>query len=79
MRDHSTFTRDHSTASHSGVIPNGAKVQLPDGSEALCYRDCGIGRPWNGRYITRQRNPVTGGERIDTDWRRDQLVLTQAR
>lgn len=60
--------RDH-------IISNGTKVRLPDGSTAIAYRDCGIGRPWAGRYITSQLNPATGGTRCDHGWRRDQLEV----
>lgn len=51
-------------------IPNGTKVKLDDGSEALAYFD-----PRCGTYRTAQRNPVTGGTRIDEGWRREQLTV----
>jgi hypothetical protein len=56
-------------------IPGGTKVRLPDGSLATAYPDCGIGRPWDGRYVTCQTNPATGGMRRDEGWRRDQLAV----
>jgi hypothetical protein len=59
----------------TNTVPTGALVILPDGSQARCYRDCGIGRPWDGRYVTCQVNPVTGGTRRDEGWTRDQLVI----
>jgi hypothetical protein len=48
-------------------IPNGTTVQLDDGTTALAYADV------DGTYRTAQRNPVTGGTRVDLGWRREQL------
>lgn len=56
-------------------IPSGTPVTLPDGSTAIAYPDCGIGRPWDGRYVTAQTNPVTGGTRRDHGWTREQLTV----
>lgn len=53
---------------NSNRIPNGTLVQLDDGTIATAYYD---GR--DGTYRTAQRNPVTGGTRIDLGWRREQL------
>lgn len=61
--------------SNTNRIPPGALVRLPDGTTARAYPECGIGRPWTGRYATCQINPVTGGERRDEGWTRDQLAL----
>lgn len=57
------------------TLPNGTLVRLSDGSEATAYRDCGIGRPWDGRYVTCQTNPVTGETRRDEGWTREQLEV----
>jgi hypothetical protein len=54
-------------------IPSGSRVRLPDGTIATCYRDCGIGRPWAGRYVCVQT--VNGIERRDTGWRAEQLEV----
>ena len=67
-------TYSHAMA-NTDRIPAGTKVRLPDGSLATAYPDCGIGRPWDGCYVTCQTNPVTGGIRRDEGWRRDQLVI----
>jgi hypothetical protein len=49
-------------------IPNGTLVTLSDGSQATAYYD------GDGTYRTAQRNPVTGGTRVDLGWRREQLT-----
>lgn len=56
-------------------IPAGTRVILPDNTTATAYPDCGIGRPWDGRYRTVQPNPVTGGMRVDVGWQREQLTV----
>ena len=48
------------------MLSNGTRVRLPDGSEALAYRDCAVGRPFSGRYITAQ--VIDGIERRAYDW-----------
>ena len=50
--------------------PNGTKVRLDDGSVALACYDAR-----DRTYHTAQRNPVTGGTRIDEGWRREQLTV----
>lgn len=50
-------------------IPNGTLVKLDDGSLATAYFDR------DGTYRTAQRNPVTGGTRVDYGWRREQLTV----
>ena len=50
-------------------IRNGTRVRLDDGSIATAYNEPG------GTYRTAQRNPVTGGTRIDLGWRREQLTV----
>lgn len=49
-------------------IPNGSRVRLPDNSVAVAYYD-------GGTYRTAQRNPATGGTRVDLGWRREQLTM----
>ena len=63
------------TTDAPNALPHGTRVRLPDGSEAFAYRECGIGRPWDGYYVTCQVNLVTGGTRFDEGWRREQLVV----
>lgn len=67
----------NTNASIQNALSNGTRVRLSDGSEALAYRDCGIGRPFDGRYVTVQRNPVTGGDRRDCGWAREQLEVIE--
>lgn len=50
-------------------IANGTTVKLDDGTLATAYYDRA-----DGTYRTAQKNLVTGGTRIDTGWRRDQLT-----
>jgi len=69
--------RDNSTNPEASILSNGMRVRLFDGSEALAYHDCSIGRPFDGRYVTVQRNPVTGGERRDHGWAREQLEVIE--
>lgn len=54
-------------------LPDGARVRLPDGTTAIAYRDSGIGRPWDGTYVTAQL--LNGIERRDAGWRRDYLEV----
>ncbi len=54
-------------------IPNGTLVQLDDRSQALAYYD------GDGTYRTVQMNLVTRGDRVDIGWRRDQLLVLDAR
>jgi hypothetical protein len=49
-------------------ISNGTMVSLPDGTSAVAYRDR------DGTYRTVQRNPVTGGVRVDLGWRLEQFT-----
>lgn len=52
------------------IIPNGTQVTLPDGTIATAYYD-----RRDESYRTAQRNPVTGGTRVDEGWRREQLTV----
>lgn len=61
-------------ATPSPLRPN-TRVRLPDGTIAYASPDVAVGRPFDGTYRTTQRNPVTGGDRIDTGWRREQLEV----
>lgn len=56
----------------TNTIPDGTLVTLDDGSKATAYYD-----PRDGTYRTAQRNPVTGGTRIDEGWRREQLTVAE--
>lgn len=58
---------------NNDIIPNGALVQLDDGSTALAYYD------GDGTYRTAQMNLVTKGTRIDIGWRREQLLVIDVR
>lgn len=51
-------------------LPASTLVTLPDGSLAAAYYD-----PRDRSYTTAQRNPVTGGTRVDVGWRREQLEV----
>ena len=55
------------------TLPHGTRVRLPDGTIASAYRDCGIGRPWDGTYVTTQI--LHGVERRDSGWRREQFEV----
>lgn len=57
------------TNTNTNRIPNGTKVTLADGTAALAYNDA------DGTYRTTQRNPATGGNRVDFGWRREQLTI----
>lgn len=64
------------TNSNTNRLAHGTAVTLPDGTAALAYRDCAVGRPWDGvTYRCVQRNPATGGTRVDL-YPRDQLAVT---
>lgn len=46
----------------------GIPVRVDDNSLALAYPE------GDGTYRTEQRDPVTGGMRVETGWRREQLT-----
>lgn len=54
-------------------IPSGALVQLDDGSTALAYYD------GDDTYRTIQMNLTTRTDRVDIGWRREQLLMVDAR
>jgi hypothetical protein len=54
-------------------IPSGALVHLDDGTSALAYYD------GDDTYRTIQMNLATRGDRVDTGWRREQLLVVDAR
>ena len=55
----------------------GTLVRLPGGALAYASPDRRVGSTWDGTYRTGQRNPVTGGWRVDIGWQREQLEVVE--